>query len=92
VTAISLSAPGTKTRRTQDAVLALLREHAQQEYGLPIYTRILFYELEALGQAGLIRLVRAEIEARLPKPLDDVLEREQDEREQLRALLTGGSS
>jgi hypothetical protein len=46
-----LSAPGTKARRTQDAVLALLREHAGQEFGLPTYTRILFYELESRGLA-----------------------------------------
>ena len=46
-----LSRPGSKARRTQDAVLELLHEHARQEFGLPTYTRILFYELESAGLA-----------------------------------------
>jgi hypothetical protein len=46
-----LSRPGTKARRVQDAVLELLREHARQQYGLPTYTRLLFYELEGVGLA-----------------------------------------
>jgi hypothetical protein len=50
--AAGLSAPGTKARRIQDAVLALLDEHDASEYGLPTYQRILFYELEQRGLAA----------------------------------------
>lgn len=38
-------------------------------------------EVEALGQAGVVALVRAALDGLLPEPLDDVLEREQAERE-----------
>jgi hypothetical protein len=47
-----LSRPGSKARRTQDAVLELLREHARQEFGLPTSTRLIFYELESAGLAA----------------------------------------
>jgi hypothetical protein len=50
------------------------------------------YEAESLGQAGLNRLLDAWLGALLPQPLSDVREREQAEREALRALLNGGSS
>jgi hypothetical protein len=49
----------------------------------------LSYEAEAIGQAGLNRLLTAWLDEQLPEPLDDVLAREQAEREQLRALLNG---
>lgn len=48
------------------------------------------YEAEALGQAALNRLLAGWLDALLPVSLADVLEREQAEREQLRALLDGG--
>ena len=48
------------------------------------------YEAEALGHAELNRLLAAWLDERLPVPLEDVLEREQAEREQLRQLLNGG--
>ena len=47
------------------------------------------WELEALGRAGVIRLARDAVEARLPVPLAGVQERERAEREQLRVLLNG---
>ena len=47
------------------------------------------YEAEALGQAGLIKLVRATLDSLLPQPLQRVQERETAQREQLRALLDG---
>jgi hypothetical protein len=46
-----LSRPGSKARRIQDAVLALLREHATENYGLPTNPRFIAYELEQRGQA-----------------------------------------
>jgi hypothetical protein len=44
-------------------------------------------EVEALGQATAVGLVRETLEAMLPEPLTNVLEREQAEREALRAIL-----
>ena len=44
-----LSRPGSKARRTQDAVLKLPGEHARQEFGLPTSARLIFYELESAG-------------------------------------------
>jgi hypothetical protein len=50
------------------------------------------YEAEALGVRELNRLLAGWLDALLPIPLADVLEREQAEREALRPLLDGGSS
>ena len=52
----------------------------------------LSYEAGALGQAELNRLLAGWLDALLPVPLADVLEREQAEREAWRARLGGGSS
>lgn len=38
-------------------------------------------EVESLGQATVTELIRAELDALLPEPLADVLEREEDQRE-----------
>jgi hypothetical protein len=48
---VTLSAPDTKAGRTQRAVLDLLDEHAESEYGLPTTIRFVFYELEQAGLA-----------------------------------------
>lgn len=45
------------------------------------------YEAEALGQRALIALLTDWLDGLLPEPLDDVLEREQAQRDQLRDLL-----
>lgn len=45
------------------------------------------WEAEALTQAGLIALVREKLDALLPERLDDVLEREREEREVLARFL-----
>jgi len=45
------------------------------------------WELETLGQGGLIRLARDVIEGQLPEPLASVLERQEAEREELRERL-----
>ena len=50
------------------------------------------YEAEALGLRELNRLLAGWLDALLPVPLAEVREREQAEREALRALLNGGSS
>jgi hypothetical protein len=50
------------------------------------------YEAEALGQARLSDLLAAWLDSLLPVPLQDVLERQQAERGQLRALLDGWGS
>jgi hypothetical protein len=44
-------------------------------------------EVESLGQAALIALVRAALDDRMPEPLDDVLERDRAERDRLAAFL-----
>jgi hypothetical protein len=44
-------------------------------------------EVEALGQAGVIAVVRGALDAQLPEPLDDVQEREDAQRAEVRALL-----
>jgi len=48
------------------------------------------WEVESLGQAAAVRLVLGALDARLPEPLDRVLEREAEQREQVRRLLDGG--
>jgi len=50
------------------------------------------WEVEALGQQGVEQLVRDELGALLPKPLEDVLEREQLEREDTHRRLTGAGA
>jgi hypothetical protein len=45
-------------------------------------------EVEALGQAGVVALVRDALDARLPEPLDDVLEREREQADPVEAVLT----
>lgn len=44
-------------------------------------------EVEALGQAGLVALVRDQLDELLPEPLPDVLAREREQRDQVRRLL-----
>lgn len=44
-------------------------------------------ETEALGQTLIREIVRDRLDALLPEPLDDVLEREEDQRREMRALL-----
>ena len=39
------------------------------------------WELQALGQATLVEILRAELDDRLPEPLAGVLEREREQRE-----------
>jgi hypothetical protein len=48
-------------------------------------------EVEALGQADLVGLVRSQLDAVLPEPLEDVLERERREREAVAAILRAAS-
>jgi hypothetical protein len=50
------------------------------------------YEAEALGQAGLNRLLATWLDSLLPVPLEETTGREAAEREALRHLLNGGSS
>jgi hypothetical protein len=50
------------------------------------------WELQALGQATLERLLRDELDDRLPAPLASVLERERAQRDAARLLLTEGDS
>jgi len=45
------------------------------------------WELQALGQAGVERMLAAELDARLPEPLASVREREDAQRERERARL-----
>jgi hypothetical protein len=45
------------------------------------------WEVESLSQAGVVRLVLAALDALLPEPLDEVLEREDEQREALREYL-----
>jgi hypothetical protein len=40
------------------------------------------YEVESLGQAAVVALVRAALDSRLPQPLADVHEREERERKE----------
>ena len=47
------------------------------------------WEAEALGQSTIIALVRDALDALLPEPLDDVLERERIQREAVEAYLAG---
>ena len=49
------------------------------------------WEVESLGQAAVVRLVQDALDARLPEPLESVLEREAAQREAARELLDGGS-
>jgi hypothetical protein len=46
-------------------------------------------ETEALSQRVLVDLLRAELDGRLPEPLEDVQVREQEQRDELRMLLDG---
>jgi hypothetical protein len=46
-------------------------------------------EVESLGQATLVTLVRAELDQLLPQPLASVHKRERRERDELRVLLNG---
>lgn len=45
------------------------------------------YECEALGQGPIVELLRARLDELLPEPLEDVLEREREQREQVRKAL-----
>jgi hypothetical protein len=47
------------------------------------------WEAEALGQSTIVRLVRNALEGLLPEPLDDVLEREAEQRVRVAELLDG---
>jgi hypothetical protein len=44
---------------------------------------------EALGQSTIVRLVRNALDGLLPEPLDDVLEREAEQRVRVAELLDG---
>jgi hypothetical protein len=48
-------------------------------------------ETEALSQTVLVDILTNRLDALLPEPIERVLEREQAERETLRALLDGGA-
>jgi hypothetical protein len=48
-------------------------------------------EVEALGQAGVVSLARDALDARLPEPLGDVLERERQERDAFARRMNGSS-
>jgi hypothetical protein len=48
------------------------------------------WEVESLGQRALVELVREELDARLPEPLDHVQEREDEQREAWARRLNGG--
>jgi hypothetical protein len=47
------------------------------------------WEAEALGQSKIVRLVRNALDGLLPEPLDDVLEREAEQRVRVAELLDG---
>jgi hypothetical protein len=47
------------------------------------------WEAEALGQSRIVRLVRNALDGLLPEPLDDVLEREAEQRVRVAGLLDG---
>jgi hypothetical protein len=47
------------------------------------------WEAEALGQSSIVRLVRNALDGLLPEPLDDVLEREAEQRVRVAGLLDG---
>ena len=47
------------------------------------------WEAEALGQSTIVRLVRNALDGLLPEPLDDVLEREAEQRVRVAELLDG---
>ena len=48
------------------------------------------WELQALGQAELVRMLREQLEELLPEPLADVLERELTQRREVAELLASG--
>ena len=48
-------------------------------------------EVEALGQADLVGLVRSRLDALLPEPLEDVRERQRQERDTVAAILRAAS-
>lgn len=72
---------------------------AEQAIGLPViskpdrrYKPIRYHdavETEALGQAEIVRIVREHLDRLLPQPLNEVLERERDQRDAVSELLRG---
>lgn len=50
------------------------------------------WEAEALGQGTIQRLVRDVLDAMLPEPLDDVVDREQEQRDAIAQLLDGSDT
>ncbi len=46
------------------------------------------WELQALGQATLVAMLRDELEARLPEPLGRVREREREQRQAIAELMS----
>jgi len=50
------------------------------------------WEAEALGQAAVVALVRSALDAELPGPLANVLERERGERDRIAAMLEAGEA
>jgi hypothetical protein len=77
----------TKKGRTERVVLRLLLDH-ERNAGLPTTGRFdTAIEVESLGQAAVVELVHSALDALLPDPLADVLEREQAQRAEARARL-----
>jgi hypothetical protein len=68
-----------------DRLLGLAIEKVDRRYKPPRPYQAI--ECEAVGQVMLERLLRDRLDDLLPEPLDDVLEREQVEREQIIALM-----
>jgi hypothetical protein len=48
-------------------------------------------ETEALSQAIIVGIVRSRLDLMLPEPLEDVLEREEQEREVMKQYLNSGA-
>ena len=67
---------GAKYARTREIVHRLLLKKGRSAI-----------QAESLGQAALVALVRAELDALLPEPLADVRVREDQERERMRRVL-----